>query len=99
MKKKPFMKFTDESSVTFQSSISGAGEFGLSETTPKPNFEPPRKKQKYKLYQKTRSTHFNYQIETGHVQFCSYHIVMIMIHITWAFTIIIIICNHGMVYI
>ena len=29
MKKNPSWKFTDESSVTFQSSISGPGEFGL----------------------------------------------------------------------
>ena len=29
MKKKTSWKFTDESSVTFQLSISGAGEFGL----------------------------------------------------------------------
>ena len=30
MKKNMSWKFTDESSVTFQSSVSGAGEFGLS---------------------------------------------------------------------
>ena len=29
MKKNTSWKFTDESSVTFQSSVSGAGEFGL----------------------------------------------------------------------
>ena len=31
MKKNTSWKFTDELSVTFQSSVSGAGEFGLSE--------------------------------------------------------------------
>ena len=30
MKKNTLWKFTDESSVTFQSSVSGSGEFGLS---------------------------------------------------------------------
>ena len=32
MKKNTSQKFTDESSVTFQSSVSGPGEFGLSLT-------------------------------------------------------------------
>ena len=32
MKKKHVMEITDESSVTFQSSVSGLGEFGLSNT-------------------------------------------------------------------
>ena len=31
MKKKVVMKFMDESSITFQLSVSGPGEFGLSE--------------------------------------------------------------------
>ena len=36
MKKNTTWKFTDELSITFQSSVSGAGEFGLRPNSPGP---------------------------------------------------------------